>query len=506
MLLIVLLAPTITYGVFELSSLTADEQELEKIYERQLEAVLFSLNQYTQDVVGGIATKMDNAFQHGSEGEIEAILQPYKFFRALDVRDVDGTEDRWYGLADNTISGGFRQLSDSVYKNSDLVNRLVRYKSNYQKIEPGTSSVWADNEELDIFQFVIGTENNYRFCTYYFSGTQFIEQILGPKIQEVSRGEFIILCRNKVSEAVIYSNIDLKGDKPDVRSEVIDLLPQYEIGISRTGSSIQQAVAKRKEQNLIALGLLFLFLILGMMLVLRNIRKELELAQNKADFVSNVSHEIRTPLALINMFAETLLLDRVKGEQKKKEYYEIITKEVGRLTNMINRILSFSKIEANKREYNKEQQCLNEITQEVLNTYSYHLENQGFKYRFIPSEQMPEVMADREALIEVMVNLIDNAMKYSNEVKEVELSTGVQGNMAYVAVKDCGIGIPKGQLEKLFEKFYRVHTGDVHDAKGSGLGLTIVKHIMDAHNGKIQVQSTPGEGSTFTILFPIYNQ
>uniref|UniRef100_UPI004048AD46 sensor histidine kinase n=2 Tax=Roseivirga sp. TaxID=1964215 RepID=UPI004048AD46 len=503
-LFMALAAPIMIYGIFALTSLTADESELEQIYERQLEAVLFSINQYTQDVIGGIATKMDNAYEYGDKTRFDQILQPYKFFKAFEIRNLDGSVDQLITSDSAFHATDFALATKKVFDESkDIVGRLSRYKDTYQKIEPRELSIDFQDQELALIQFVIGSGDDIKFCTYYFSGNQFIEQILGTKIQEISRGEFIIVCKSVETGEIVYANIGTEDQKSDVRSERIDLLPQYELGISRTGSTIQEAVGKRKYQNLGALILLMVFLLFGILLVLRNIRKEMELAQSKADFVSNVSHEIRTPLALINMFAETLLLDRVKTEEKKHEYYQIITKEVGRLTNMINRILSFSKIEAEKREYNKSPQDINTIAQDVVNTYSYHLESHGFEYAFNPSEQLPLINADKEAMIEVLVNLIDNGMKYSKDEKSVIISTGKTEDFVFIEVADKGIGIPKGQLNKLFDKFYRVPTGDVHDTKGSGLGLSIVKHIVEAHDGKIRIQSTVGSGSTFRLLFPM---
>lgn len=503
-LYIVLIVPIAAYAVFALSSLTADEQELEIIYERQLEAVLFSINQYTQDVVGGIATKIDNAYQFGGDDRISGILEPYKFFRAMDIKDSYGKTEHFYSSDSSYLSASFKSTSDSIFNiSNELISRLVRYKETYQKIESREFTIDFNGEELGVIQFVIGWGEDIKICTYYFSGDVFISQILATKIQEISRGEFIILCRRTDNNELVYSNIDVDGQETDVRSETIDLLPQYKVGISRAGNTVSNIVAKRKYQNLSALILLVLFLFFGVILVIRNIRKEVELAQSKADFVSNVSHEIRTPLALINMFAETLLMGRVKTEEKKTEYYQIITKEVGRLTNMINRILSFSKIEAEKREYSKAVLDLNEVVAEVNNTYSYHLESHGFEHSLEVASALPAIEADKEAMVEVLVNLIDNAMKYSKDKKVVSITTGVMDDYAFVQVKDKGIGIAKGQLDKLFDKFYRVPTGDIHDTKGSGLGLSIVKHIIEAHSGKIQVQSTLGEGSTFRLLFPI---
>ncbi len=229
----------------------------------------------------------------------------------------------------------------------------------------------------------------------------------------------------------------------------------------------------------------------------------MELAQIKSDFVSNVSHELRTPLALISMFAETLEMGRVKNDEKKQEYYNIISQETNRLSRIVNKILSFSKMEAGKRTYNFEQADINEIVYKVYETYKFHLENNGFKFNLIAGKDIPSIKADPEAISEAVINLIDNAVKYSDQNKEITITTGIEKENIFIEVKDNGIGISPDDQKKIFDKFYRVSTGLVHNSKGTGLGLSLVKHIVDAHKGKIELKSTPGKGSIFKLIFPL---
>jgi len=369
-------------------------------------------------------------------------------------------------------SAEFVRTIDSLNENSStLFSRLRRYKeADFQKLEVMPETVNAGVFETGVLPFVIGKGDAMRDCFYFFDIEAFFANVLAPKFQEITRDQFILVCRRISDGYPVYATSD--DYSSDLLTQTLVPLPKYEVGIAQVGGTVQEVVKRRKRQNLVSLGLLILFLLFGLGLVFRNIRREVELAQNKADFVSNVSHEIRTPLALINMFAETLLMGRVRTEEKKMEYYGIITKEVSRLTNMVNRILSFSKMEADKRTFNKQPLSINAVAGEVVNTYSYHLESNGFEHAYKAEEGLPPVNADREAVIEVVVNLIDNAMKYSLETKRVELFTGREGDMVYVKVKDHGMGIPKNQLNKLFEKFYRVPKGDVHDTKGACLLYT----------------------------------
>ena len=503
-ILLVLVVPVVGYGVFQLNSLTADERELATIYKRQLESVLFSVNQTVQDKSDEIFTTVLDSDGWSEWDKITKALAEYPFFRAFYKYNLGTGENEMFALNGEFFSESFNQVAqDLITEQNSTVERLVRYLTdgNFQKVQSFPNFKVYNKEELDYLFFVTAINDQFFLNIYFFNAQIFIEENLAPKFQELAQGDFIITCRRKEDGWTVYSTSD--DISSQIESESLDLLPRFEVGIAREGGTVEEAVNKRLYQNLVALALLMLVLVIGVWLVFRNIRREMELAQKKADFVSNVSHEIRTPLALINMFAETLLMGRVRTEEKKHEYYEIITKEVSRLTNMINRILSFSKMEADKREYKLKTVSLSSIVKDVHNTYSYHLENNGFTHALDCTTKELVIQADQEALVEVMVNLIDNAMKYSPDQKHVSIKCGEEIGMAFVEVSDKGMGIAKNQIDKLFEKFYRVPTGDVHDTKGSGLGLTLVKHIIEAHHGKIEVKSKLGEGSAFRIFFPL---
>jgi two-component system phosphate regulon sensor histidine kinase PhoR len=244
-------------------------------------------------------------------------------------------------------------------------------------------------------------------------------------------------------------------------------------------------------------------LIAGVWVVYGTVRREVELAQMKSDFVSNVSHEIKTPLSLIRMFGETLQLKRVRSEVKKQEYYNTIVQETERLTRLINNILNFSRMEAGKKEYRFATIDLNEIVRDVLKNYKSHLEHMGFTVSRKIDGRLLLINADREAVAEALLNIIDNSVKYSREHKDIRISTGQDGGTAFVEIADHGIGIDAHLQKKVFEKFYRVSSGLVHSTKGTGLGLALVKHIVDAHAGTITLKSGVGKGSAFRLLFPI---
>lgn len=249
--------------------------------------------------------------------------------------------------------------------------------------------------------------------------------------------------------------------------------------------------------------LVVLVLLIGIGLTLRATDREARLAQAKSNFVSNVSHELKTPLSLISLFSEILELGRVKNEEKRLEYYQIMRHESRRLNKTIDNILDFSKIEAGRKTYNLAEGDIGEVIENVLASYRYQVLNSGFNIKTNIEPNLPTVVIDREAMAQAVSNLVDNAIKYSRDVKQLSITTERRGSNLSIEIVDQGIGIPRAEQSKIFEKFYRVGNGLVHDVKGSGLGLSLVKHIIEAHHGTIAVESEVGKGSRFTILLPL---
>lgn len=256
---------------------------------------------------------------------------------------------------------------------------------------------------------------------------------------------------------------------------------------------------------LVGMGIL---VALGFLFVLFNIRKEMKLAGLKSEFVSNVSHEIRTPLALISMYAETLVLKRVKTEEKRAEYLKTIQQESARLTDIVNRILNFSRIERNRITYRFEPADLKELIPRVIAEAGSYLDSAQIVCRFSPETDDTKILADYESVKSMLGNLIDNAVKYgATSEKKIEIRLLKKQKQIWLEVEDNGIGISAKNQKHIFDQFYRVTEGDLaHKAKGSGLGLNLVKRLMKAHGGEVSVRSKLGEGSTFTLKFPVKKQ
>ena len=267
--------------------------------------------------------------------------------------------------------------------------------------------------------------------------------------------------------------------------------------------SIEQDARWWEMGTVAVIGFIDLMLAAGLYLVYSNVRREVHLARLKSDFVANVSHELKTPLALIRLFAETLELGRVPSEEKAQQYYRVINKESHRLTQLINNILDFSRIEAGRKEYRFAPTDVARVARDVIEAYRFQIEQQGFELVVEVAEDLPLVPADEEALGQAILNLVNNAIKYSRESRSIRIQVRRDGSRVLVSVTDRGIGIPRGEQKKIFEKFYRGEDSLVHETKGSGLGLPLVRHIMEAHGGAVEVESAPGKGSAFTLVLPV---
>jgi signal transduction histidine kinase len=277
----------------------------------------------------------------------------------------------------------------------------------------------------------------------------------------------------------------------------------WRVRVGYGNQSIEEIVAASTRPQKALLAMLALTLACGVFFVARAAAREVRVAELKSNFVSSVSHDLKTPLALIQLFAETLELGRLKSTERALEYYRIINNEARKLTRLIDNILDFSKMEAGLRPYKVGRQDLGELAQRVLAALQSQFTQSQFEVRFEQSAPVPPVLADADAVKQAIENLLTNAMKYSGNSREITVRVGVEGAFACVTVVDRGIGIPRRHHRRIFRKFYRIETDAVTGPQGCGLGLAIVDHTMRGHGGHVRVKSEPDRGSSFTLCFPI---
>ncbi len=271
----------------------------------------------------------------------------------------------------------------------------------------------------------------------------------------------------------------------------------------KDGQTIEHLVRKEKNLYRFLFGGIILLMLIGIFVMIRVIIHESEMARIKSEFVSNVSHELKTPLALIRMFGETLDSGVVNDEKKRKEFYGIIRKESERLTHLINNVLDFSKMDSGSKKYHFHDADLVQLVKSSLETYTFHIHKDGFEIKSVFPKNPIMVHIDKDSISQVILNLLSNAVKYSNATKYIKIEVWNDANSAFISVSDRGIGIPKEELKKIFDKFYRIPGDALSESSGSGLGLTLTSQIVEAHKGKIEVKSEVGQGSRFTITIPL---
>ena len=515
-LLLLVLLPALFYSVYEINSLSTSERLIGDIYQQQLDAILFSLNQYAFEVVNDWASRSTILLNEsasrgrGSSGEVlsgflernpplQAVFTADTAFKSIEVFPRHATSD-----VPALALAYVRQL---LNRNREKFNRLVRLgEVEYRKIEPLVADDSSGAGGRLSLAFLSGNPaGSPRVTGFIIDENLFITNMLGPKIRETAGEQFVIavVAKDRKEPILATEPIASAGLKQQRR---LWLFPDLSLGIRLRGATVEEYVRSRFYGNLVLILLLDVVLLAGAWVVYRSIRREMELVRLKSDFVSNVSHELRTPLSLIRMFAETLEMGRIKDGPKRQEYYSTIVQEAERLTRLVNNILSFSRMEAGKKQYTMGRVDLNAVVSDVLKTYGFHMQSQGFAPVVSLDRNLPDITADSEALSEALINIIDNAMKYSEKEKFLSVRTGAENGMVCVEVEDHGVGIPGEFHTKIFETFYRVESTASQKASGSGLGLALVRHIMDAHGGTVTVDSEPGRGSRFRLQFPVPTQ
>lgn len=274
----------------------------------------------------------------------------------------------------------------------------------------------------------------------------------------------------------------------------------------RTGygnQTIPEIISARARPQRTLMAILAAVMALGVFFIARAAAREVRVAEMKSTFVSSVSHDLKTPLALIQLFAETLELGRVKNVERTHEYYRIINSEARKLTRLINNLLDFSKIDAGLRRYERDLVNLSDVTQRVLESLESQFGHNKFTVTSRLAADVP-VLIDTEAAVQAIENLLSNAMKYSPEHRTIDVEVDRLEKFGVVRVRDRGIGIAPRLQRKIFRKFYRVQTDVGSGPQGTGLGLAIVDHVMRGHGGFVRVDSEPGRGATFSLHFPLY--
>lgn len=484
-------------------------------------------------------------FLEGVTGEVERFYGSYAE-RMLDLPPSVFTQDQLYRAAYHFKKKGVegvRHLFVMSFSNDDGLlffepscesfeppQWSPEVKAAYMAVVPWKAIAHKDGGRLETVRLVVEEKDpNYRILLYpitddasklvgvagmvldegYFKGTilrSAIKKALLDQFPDQRRAPVVSI---KDGRGYVYAANPVDGNGKhswdvEAAQKFSLVFTDWTIGL-KSRHATPAAVARRNF--LVNLGLsaaLATVLLGGVMLALRTASREMKLSEMKNDFVSNVSHELRTPLASIRVFGEFLRLGRVDNPGKIREYGDYIETESRRLTQLINNILDFASIESGRKTYRFERCDVREVVCQTLKTFEVRLRQDGFNIVVEGAEtSLPPARIDAGAIAQSLSNLLDNAVKYSKDRKDILVSLRRDGDFIVISVQDHGVGIPRDEQQKIFDRFHRIGTGLVHDVKGSGLGLSIVRHIVEAHRGQVSVESRPGEGSTFSIHLPI---
>jgi signal transduction histidine kinase len=300
------------------------------------------------------------------------------------------------------------------------------------------------------------------------------------------------------------AGLEKPEEKPFITSAMGNYLSGWQISLYADQTSTFQKAASRR----IALYTWTAILVIALILLAggfaaQAVRKQIRLNKMKNDFIATVSHELKTPLASMRVLVDTLLEGNIKDENQTEEYLRMTAKENERLSRMIDNFLSFSRMERNKKAFTIAPADAAAIARDAAEAVKAKFAAHNCQFTVDVDSTLPEVSADHDAMVTILVNLLDNACKYSGDVKQITLKVFAEIDSVCFAVSDNGIGLARRHLRRIFDSFYQVDNSLARKAEGCGLGLSIVKFIVDAHKGKVSVESKLGKGSTFTVRIPL---
>jgi two-component system phosphate regulon sensor histidine kinase PhoR len=284
-------------------------------------------------------------------------------------------------------------------------------------------------------------------------------------------------------------------------------LYMWRLQVAPTAAAVYEATSQRRYlYEIVTLVIAFFVIFAGMGFFIYAAEKERRLGVLKSEFVANVSHELKTPLSIIRLFSEMLSLGKVNDAEKEKKYHEVISRECERLTALIDNVLDFARLEGGRMQFELTEARPAEVLTSAAEIYRHRLEREKIELQMDIPDDLPTVRMDSHAITLVVVNLLDNAAKYAEGTDRVRIGAAVESGRLEISVRDWGAGIPQEDRKRIFERFYRGSDAQKRHQRGSGIGLTLVRSIVDSHKGKIRLEIPPGDGGNgteFVVSLPI---
>lgn len=461
--------PVLFVAVNTLISTQEDKELLGDIYSRQMQNLHYSINQQLKEIVINYFETYERVSLLRSDGLLKAKLNWDESFSKNQKDLTRFKEQILLGLTNESVATKNGSSIQLVSKDS----LLYALKRNDKEALVFKKEIFIRTEIVPLLE--LNSNENIRI------------ELLGPDDK-----------RPLFSKGTINSN-QVFSEQP------LLFWSEMTLRLQLTDESIEGIQSQRRTRTYAVIGISILFSVVVFIAFFSIYQKEKQLSSLKTDFVANVSHELKTPLSLIRMNAESLQLGRVKSEEKVKHYLSVIISESERLSHLIQNILNFSKLESGKKTYQFTAVDLNAMINQVMEQYAILFHQKGFEVKLELAETNPNIYADTNDLTEILLNLLDNAVKYSKEKKLIEIKTAESDSLVTLSLKDSGIGISKNDLNQIMQPFYRVENSLTQQTKGTGLGLSLVKQLMEACEGKISFKSEMNKGTIVQLEFKKLN-
>lgn len=425
-------------------------------------------------------------------------------------RDSDACRENKPVLLYNSTQGRFLPsidygdvLCDGVgIAQTQMKNIIDDYRYNNKVIfdtHRSMTLVLVNAADKSVFGYVTAIINQDYLVNEYLS------RVLANKFGDTEKSGVNVWLRDWTKDEIIASSEDAPydPDKIQFKQTFSDFFDYWKLEVSFTETPAITASNASLIRNFIVLGAAFLLLSGALVFMFISAQKERALAQRQAGFLANVTHELKTPLALMQAAGENLADGRVTDERRLKNYGSHIYNEAIRLRKMIEKLLDVAKTDSDKSLIEPKPVYVNQLVNAYFEDHLEYIEQKGFEVELSIDSNLPMVMIDIDCFDAILSNLVDNAVKYSREEKYLGVSLSQAQDKIVLEVEDRGVGISKKATKQIFDKFFRVEDANTAETKGHGLGLSIVKSLVDLNGGSIDVKSEPGEGSVFIVTFPV---
>jgi signal transduction histidine kinase len=345
-------------------------------------------------------------------------------------------------------------------------------------------------------------ENPEGILGILYNRNHLIKSVLPEIIRDIQVDEETGIAITDLSGMRLVESTELQGKEPILTDYFEDNFPPWKIALYTLGTEPSDMISITRSFYFWTILTLIIVLVFGSVMINRAMAHERAALKIKSDFVSSVSHEFKTPLTSIRTLTERMKNGKVKDPAKMQTYFSIISHDVDRLARLVSNVLNFSKIEEGRKEYECQDTDIGEWISRTVNDYRETEIEKEVNIQLNVSKNIPSLKMDPNALSQAVYNLLDNAVKFSDKNARIDVSLASNKQQVTLIIADQGIGIDSEDLDHIFDKFYQGKNTLEKSVQGTGLGLTLVKHVVEAHGGNISVENNVGKGTTFSIQIP----